>query len=95
MRNYAVEAAAWFGRDANLAFLPWSEWVTGVSERDAAITHDHVTHSPCASIEKARSRLGLEPKYTAVGAAKEAVGWLVKNGWLTAPQRYPFHGATP
>ena len=73
MRDYAVQAAAWFGRDAELAFLPWSEWAATVSERDAAITRDHVMHSPCASIEKARSLLGFEPRFTAVEAAKDAV----------------------
>ena len=73
MRDYAVQAAAWFGRDAKLAFLPWNEWAATVSERDAAITRDHVMHSPCASIEKARSRLGFEPRFTAVEAAKDAV----------------------
>lgn len=73
MRDYAVEAARWFGRDANLAFLPWNEWAATVSERDAAITRDHVMHSPCASIEKARSRLGFAPRFTAVEAARDAV----------------------
>jgi len=84
MRDYAKQAAGWFGRDAKLAFLPWSGWATTVSQRDAAITHDHVEHSPCASIEKARLRLGFEPKYSAVAAARTAVNWLVDNGQLPA-----------
>jgi nucleoside-diphosphate-sugar epimerase len=79
MRDYAAAAAGWFGRDANLAFLPWDEWQRTVSPTDAAITRDHVLHSPCASIEKARTHLGFEPRYSAVAAAKDAVDWLVKN----------------
>jgi nucleoside-diphosphate-sugar epimerase len=82
MRDFANQAAEWFGRDATLAFLPWNGWAKTVSERDAAITYDHVEHSPCASIEKARSRLGFAPKYSAVGAARDAVNWLVENGQL-------------
>jgi nucleoside-diphosphate-sugar epimerase len=73
LRAYAEEAAAWFGREANLDFLPWDEWRTTVTERDAEITLDHVVHSPHASIHKARTVLGFEPRYTAVGAAREAV----------------------
>jgi len=83
LREYATQAAAWFGGEANLALLPWNEWVKGVSARDAAITLDHVEHSPCASIERARSRLGFEPKFGAVAAAKEAVDWLVEQGMVS------------
>ena len=86
MRDYAVQAAAWFGRDANLEFLPWSEWAKGVPARDAAITHDHVMHSPCASIEKACAHLGFAPRYGAVAAAREAVAWLIDDGQLNAPR---------
>lgn len=80
MRDYAEGAAAWFGREANLEFIPWEKWVTNVSERDTAITHDHVMHSPFASIEKARELLGFEPRYTALTAARESVDWLIEEG---------------
>jgi len=73
MRDYAAAAASWFGRDANLDFLPWDEWRMTVSERDAEITRDHILHSPDASIEKARSLLGFEPRYSAIAAARDAV----------------------
>lgn len=73
LRAYAEEAATWFGREAVLDFLPWAEWRTTVTERDAEITRDHVEHSPHASIEKARMILGFEPRYTATGAARDAV----------------------
>jgi nucleoside-diphosphate-sugar epimerase len=73
MRDYAAAAAGWFGREANLAFLPWEQWRLTVGERDAALTRDHMLHSPDASIRKARIALGFEPRYTAVEAAREAV----------------------
>lgn len=75
LSGYAQSAARWFGRDANLEFLPWEEWRTTVSERDAALTFDHITHSPHASIVKATELLGFEPHYRAIGACREAVTW--------------------
>jgi nucleoside-diphosphate-sugar epimerase len=78
MRDFANQAAEWFGRDAKLACLPWEEWAATVSERDAAITQDHVMHSPCASIEKARSHLGFEPRFSAVDAV-EGCGGLARR----------------
>ena len=73
MRVYAEAAAAWFGQEAHLEFLPWEEWRRTVSERDAAITRDHILHSPHASIQKARTVLAFEPRYSAVAAARDAV----------------------
>ncbi|MDQ3082121.1 MAG: NAD-dependent epimerase/dehydratase family protein, partial [Gemmatimonadota bacterium] len=73
LRDYAESAASWFGLRANLAFLPWDEWTMTVSDTDAALTRDHVIHSPHASISKARERLGFSPQYTAAEAARDAV----------------------
>jgi nucleoside-diphosphate-sugar epimerase len=76
LREYAEAAASWFGREANLDFLPWDEWRMTVSETDAAITRDHVLHSPHASIDKARTVLGFQPQYSAIAAARTAVSYL-------------------
>lgn len=73
MRAYAEAAAGWFGKAARLEFLPWEEWRRTVSERDAAITHDHLVHSPHASIQKARDVLGFAPQFSALAAARDAV----------------------
>jgi nucleoside-diphosphate-sugar epimerase len=40
---------------------------------DAAITRDHILHSPHASIDKARIALGFEPQHSAIAAVREAV----------------------
>ena len=82
MREYAEEAASWFGRKANLEYLPWDEWQTTVSERNAAITRDHILHSPHASIDKARTVLGFDPQYTATGAARDAVSFMYRDSGL-------------
>ena len=74
MRSYAEAAPAWWGREANLRFLPFAEWETTVSDYDAALTRDHAIHSPFASVEKARRVLGFEPRFTAVEAVRDALG---------------------
>ena len=51
-----------------------------MSEEDALATWDHLAHSPCASIEKARRLLGYQPRYTSLQAVREAVEWLVEHG---------------
>jgi nucleoside-diphosphate-sugar epimerase len=73
LRGYAEAMAAHFGRPARLAFLPWEKWRTTVTEAQAAITLDHIAHSPNASIAKARERLGYAPRYTSLQAVIEAV----------------------
>ena len=72
--------AAWFGRDARLRFLPWEEWKNTVSEQEAALTWDHIAHSPNCSIVKAQRLLDYRPRYTSLEAVQESVAWLIQNG---------------
>jgi len=80
LRGYAEHMAAWFGQSASLRFLPWEEWRQGVSEREAAVTLDHISHSPNCSIEKARQLIGYAPRYGSMEAVQESVSWLVQRG---------------
>lgn len=73
LRGYAEAMAAHFGRPARLSFLPWDEWRTTVTDAQAAITLDHIAHSPNCSIAKARERLGYAPGYSSLEAVIEAV----------------------
>ena len=82
LRGYAERIGEWLNRPAQLRFLPWDEWRLHFSERDAAVTWDHIAHSPNCSIAKARSRLGYEPRYSSIEAVKESVTWLMENGKL-------------
>jgi nucleoside-diphosphate-sugar epimerase len=79
LRGYAERMFAWFGRRPALAYLPWEEWRRTVSEEDALETLEHITHSPCCSIEKARRLLGYQPRYTSLEAVTESVQWLLEN----------------
>jgi nucleoside-diphosphate-sugar epimerase len=73
LRGYASAVAGWYGAEAVLRFLPWEEWRRGVTEREAAVTLDHILHSPNCSIRKARALLGYEPRYTTFEAVRESL----------------------
>lgn len=84
LRGYAHGVAEWFGQKAELGFLPIGQLQQRGSTEDAAATWDHVEHSPNCSMEKADRLLGFRPRYTALEATLEALGWLVDNGKITA-----------
>jgi len=74
LRGFAVSMARWFGRDANLAFLPFEEWKKTVSPYNAELTWDHIAHSPNGSIEKAKRLLNYKPDYSSLQAVQDAIG---------------------
>lgn len=80
LRGYAERIAAMFGRSAQLRFLPWEEWRKDISEKDAAVTWDHIAHSPNCSIAKARTLFGYSPRYTSLEAVYESLEWLIERG---------------
>ncbi len=82
LRGYAEALYRWFGKKADLDFLPWESWRARVSDEDAASTWDHIAHSPHCSIEKARRLLGFSPRYTPLQAVCESLSWLQANGKL-------------
>jgi nucleoside-diphosphate-sugar epimerase len=83
LRGYAEGVARHFGQEARLTFLPWDEWRQTVSADDAAITWDHIAHSPHCSMAKAAHLLDFRPRYSALGTVLDAVDWLVADGQLT------------
>jgi nucleoside-diphosphate-sugar epimerase len=85
LRGYAEGVARWFGRDANLVFLPFEQWRETVGSRDAEITWDHIAHSPHCSMEKAARLLGFRPRHSPLDTVLEALDWLVTNGKVTVP----------
>ncbi len=73
LRGYAIAVAKWFGREANLIFLPWEVWKKGVSQKDSELTWDHIAHSPNGSIAKAKGLLNYRPVYSSLQAVREAI----------------------
>lgn len=80
LRGYAERISATFGRSAKVQFLPWEEWRKNVSDREAAVTWDHIAHSPNCSIAKARKLLGYSPRFTSIEAVRESLEWLIEQG---------------
>jgi nucleoside-diphosphate-sugar epimerase len=76
LRGYATSMAAWYGKAANLRFLPWDEWKETLSKEEAEATLDHISHSPNCSIEKARKLLNYAPRYSSLQAVQESVRYL-------------------
>lgn len=83
LRGYAQEMAAWLGQPMNLSFVPWEQWKLGVTTRDAAVTEDHMRHSPHCSIVKAQRVLGYQPRHSSLDAVKESVQWLIDTGVIS------------
>jgi nucleoside-diphosphate-sugar epimerase len=82
LRGYAEAVAGWYGREANLRFAPWEEWRHTVEPSAAALTYDHIAHSPNSSIAKAVRLLDYRPRYGSLEAVREALDWLTANGQL-------------
>ncbi|MGJ5816506.1 NAD-dependent epimerase/dehydratase family protein [Paludibaculum fermentans] len=75
LRGYAERVAGWFGQEAKLTFLPWSEWRHTVAQKDAEMTWDHIARSPNCSIAKAERLLDYRPRYRSDAAVRESLLW--------------------
>ncbi|HBP38295.1 MAG TPA: epimerase [Clostridiales bacterium] len=82
LAGYAREVARWFNREAELIFQPYDVWSQGVSGEDAAATYDHLRHSPCCSMDKARRLLGFTPRFSSYQAIRACLDWLISHGSL-------------
>ncbi|MET0932773.1 MAG: NAD-dependent epimerase/dehydratase family protein [Mycetocola sp.] len=89
LRGIAETAAGWFGQEAVLDFLPFTEFLATLSDADAAATRDHVSRSPSMSISAAVSDLGYAPRYTSAAAIADGLGWLIADGQIDTGGR-PF-----
>ncbi|TQS40144.1 NAD-dependent epimerase/dehydratase family protein [Cryptosporangium phraense] len=83
VRGYAEAAAAWFGKRAVLESVSWAEFEETTPKEHAETSWEHLVRSQCASIEKARTRLGYAPRYEPMEAVEESVRWLILHGELT------------
>jgi len=79
-RGLAAGAAGWFGREPVLDLVGWDELTRLAGAGPAEVTREHVSRSITASIARAREVLGYAPRYTSLGALREAVAWLAANG---------------
>jgi len=84
LRGYAKAVASWFGKEADLEFKPWEAWKADQSKENVHLTYDHIAHSPCASIDKARRMIDLQPRYTTFQMVRESLEWLARHNQLNA-----------
>ena len=84
MAGYAEAVAGWFGQQPRLKFMPWEEWRSTVTEKDAKVTWDHIARSPSCSIRKAERLLDYRPRYRSLEAVRESLAWLSANGKIEA-----------
>lgn len=80
LRGSAEHMYRWFGREPNIEYLPWPEWVKTVDEKDMRSTFDHIRHCNIFSWEKAHRILGYTPRYTSMAAVEECVQSMIDRG---------------
>jgi nucleoside-diphosphate-sugar epimerase len=80
LRGYAEAMYGYFGKEPRLKYEPLDQWESGVKEEHRGATRSHISHSPCASIEKSRKRIGYTPRYTSLEAIQESVRALMAEG---------------
>jgi nucleoside-diphosphate-sugar epimerase len=84
LRGYAETVAGWYGREADLRFLPWEQWKDTVEPDVAGATWDHIAHSPNCGIAKAERLLDFRPRHSSPQAIREALEWLAARGEVPA-----------
>jgi nucleoside-diphosphate-sugar epimerase len=80
LRGLAAGVAAWFGREAVLELVDWTEFERRVGGEHAGVTREHVARSIAASIDRGREVLGYRPRYSTLDALHESLQWLVAAG---------------
>lgn len=78
--GFAENMYEWFGREADISFLPWEEWCRyRKDESYIGSTRSHITHSDNYSIEKSKRLLGYHPRYSILQAVQEAVESMIER----------------
>jgi len=83
LRGYAEQVASWFGKEANIRYLPWEAWAANQPADQAEKTWEHIAHSPNCSIAKGQRLLNYQPRYSSLQAVYESLQWLIAQGIVT------------
>lgn len=87
VRGYIQIASGWFGHASALRSVSWDRFRELTTPEHADVSRSHLERSQVFSIEKARARLGYEPRYEPEAAILESVRWLIEQNRL--PVRAP------
>lgn len=73
------------GGAVNLAYAPCpgADFETRVGSSAAAFAVEHVTHSPCCSVDKLERRLGFRPAWSSLDAVADSVRWMLDAGVIS------------
>jgi nucleoside-diphosphate-sugar epimerase len=80
LRGIATAVAGWFGREADLRFMPFERFRAGTADELADASWQHIVRSHSMSIDKARRQLGYTPRYTSLQAIADGLAWLAAQG---------------
>ena len=80
LRGIATAVAGWFGREADLRFMPFAQFRAGTDGELAEVSWQHIVRSHSMSIDKARRQLGYAPRYTSLQAIADGLAWLAGAG---------------
>jgi nucleoside-diphosphate-sugar epimerase len=80
LRGIATAVAGWFGREADLRFMPFEQFRAGTDGELADASWEHIVRSHSMSIDKARRQLGYTPRYTSLQAIADGLAWLAAHG---------------
>lgn len=86
LRGYAEAMFRWFGFEPKIRFQAFDDWKIGQTPEQAQQAWEHIARSSCMSMEKARHRLGYQPRYTSLAAIQEAVTALILAGDVHSPK---------
>lgn len=64
LRAITEKLYSYFGHEPNVKYVDWEEFKQTVGEGNALASWDHVFHSPCCTVEKAKKMLGVKIKYS-------------------------------
>ena len=87
MRGYAEAMYEWFGQKPNIVLEPFEKWKEQIKAADLGTSVSHISHCPCASIEKSRVRLGYNPRFSSLEGVQQAVTELIRSGALNVPSK--------
>ena len=82
LRGFAELLYKHFGHEPKISFVPYDEFTKLIPAEDVGATFDHMSKSPCCSMEKARKLLGFTPKWSSIDTAISAVEYKLAKGEL-------------
>ena len=78
LRGFAEALYKYYGHEPAIRWLPHNEFLSSLSETDAAQSIEHLSRSPSVSPAKAARLLDFVPKYSSIDAVVESVDSLVE-----------------